>query len=57
MSYNLKRYTAINTGQGTQMVEKDLIEALKAVPTRKDILYVTDIEPPVPSSEFYEMKV
>ena len=46
----------INTGRGAQLVEKDMIEALKEVPTRFAILDVSDpVEPPVEDSPLYEM--
>lgn len=37
--------TFINTGRGEQIVEKDLVDALKAVPTRSAVLDVTYPEP------------
>lgn len=43
--------TFLNTGRGAQVVERDLIRALKEVPTRSAILDVTDPEPPLPGSE------
>lgn len=46
----------INTGRGQQVVEKDMIAALKAVPTRSAVLDVTWPEPPEKGSELYEMK-
>lgn len=52
----LPNATFINTGRGAQVVEKDLIEALKTVPTRTAILDVTEPEPPLPNSEFLEME-
>ncbi|MBO4429073.1 MAG: hydroxyacid dehydrogenase [Clostridia bacterium] len=46
----------INTGRGAQVVEKDMIAALKEVPTRAAILDVTDpVEPPAEDSELYTM--
>jgi phosphoglycerate dehydrogenase-like enzyme len=47
--------TFINTGRGAQVVEKDLIKALKEVPTRTAVLDVTYPEPPKPGSELYKM--
>lgn len=52
----LPNATFINTGRGAQVVEKDLIEALKTMPTRTAILDVTEPEPPLPNSEFLEME-
>ncbi len=52
----LPNATFINTGRGAQVVEEDLIKALKAVPTRTAILDVTDPEPPVQDSELYKME-
>lgn len=52
----LPNATFINTGRGAQVIEKDLTEALQAVPTRTAVLDVTDPEPPVPGSEFIEME-
>lgn len=46
----------INTGRGAQVVEDDLIKALKDVPTRTALLDVTFPEPPVEGSELYNMK-
>lgn len=51
----LPNATFINTGRGAQVVEADLIEALKAVPTRTAILDVTDPEPPAPGSELLRL--
>lgn len=48
----LPNATFINTGRGKQVVEADLIQALKQVPTRMAILDVTDPEPVEPDSEF-----
>ncbi len=45
--------TFINTGRGAQVKEKDLIRALKDVPTRQALLDVTFPEPPDPASELY----
>lgn len=47
--------TFINTGRGAQVVEPDLIRALKEVPTRSAILDVTDPEPPHPDSELLKL--
>ncbi|MEA4888994.1 MAG: hydroxyacid dehydrogenase [Clostridiaceae bacterium] len=52
----LPNATFINTGRGAQVVEKDLIHALKAVPTRTAILDVTDPEPPLCGSELLKME-
>jgi phosphoglycerate dehydrogenase-like enzyme len=43
--------TFLNTGRGAQVVEPDLIRALREVPTRSALLDVTDPEPPQPDSE------
>jgi phosphoglycerate dehydrogenase-like enzyme len=51
----LPNATFINTGRGRQVVEEDLIAALKAVPTRTAILDVTYPEPVRPDSEFLKM--
>ncbi|MBO4353707.1 MAG: hydroxyacid dehydrogenase [Clostridia bacterium] len=46
----------INTGRGAQVVEADLIAAMKEVPTRAAILDVTDpAEPPKEDSELYTL--
>ena len=47
--------TFINTGRGAQVVEADLIDALKAEPNRVALLDVTMPEPPKPDSLFYKM--
>lgn len=47
--------TFVNTGRGAQVVEADLIRALKEVPTRVAVLDVTAPEPPLEDSEFYAM--
>lgn len=47
--------TFINTGRGAQVVEPDLIRALKKVPTRTAVLDVTYPEPPEPDSELLEL--
>lgn len=47
--------TFINTGRGAQVVEDDLIRALKEKPTRWAILDVTMPEPPVDGHPFYSM--
>jgi phosphoglycerate dehydrogenase-like enzyme len=47
--------TFINTGRGAQVVEQDLIKALKLKPARTAILDVTYPEPPVMGHEFYSM--
>ncbi len=46
----------INTGRGAQVVEADLIKALKEVPTRAAALDVTYPEPPEEGSPLYEMR-
>lgn len=45
----------INTGRGAQVVEPDLVQALKEVPTRTALLDVTFPEPPLEGSPFYDM--
>ena len=45
----------LNTGRGQQVVEADLIAALKEKPGRAAVLDVTWPEPPVPGSELYTM--
>lgn len=52
----LPNATFINTGRGAQIVEGDLIKALKDVSTRTAVLDVTDPEPPVPDSELLKME-
>lgn len=47
--------TFINTGRGAQVVEGDLIAALKAEPERVALLDVTYPEPPKPESELYTL--
>lgn len=46
----------INTGRGAQVVEKDMIEALRAVPTRAAVLDVTYPEPPEADSPLYTLE-
>lgn len=46
----------INTGRGQQVVEDDLIAALKAEPARCAVLDVTYPEPPEKDSGLYKMK-
>ncbi len=46
----------INTGRGAQVVEEDLVRALKERPGRFAVLDVTMPEPPVDSHEFYRME-
>ena len=46
----------INTGRGQQVVEADLIAALKEKPARAAVLDVTWPEPPAPGSELYTME-
>jgi len=48
--------TFINTGRGAQVVEEDLIKALKEKPDRTAILDVTYPEPPHKDSEFYKLE-
>jgi phosphoglycerate dehydrogenase-like enzyme len=50
-----KYATFINTGRGAQVVEADLIAALKAEPTRTALLDVTYPEPPVERHPFYTL--
>ena len=47
--------TFINTGRGAQVVEADLIRAMKEKPTRTALLDVTFPEPPEEDSEFYTL--
>lgn len=54
-SLMLDNATFINTGRGAQVIEKDLIEALKAVPTRTAVLDVTWPEPVAEDSELLKM--
>lgn len=51
----LPNATFINTGRGAQVVEKDLIEALKRYPGRTALLDVTDPEPPESGSELLKL--
>lgn len=54
---SMKPYaTFINTGRGAQVVESDLISVLKARPDLTAVLDVTDPEPPLPESEFYNLE-
>ena len=46
----------INTGRGAQVVEDDMIAALKECPERVALLDVTMPEPPVAGSEMYQMR-
>lgn len=48
-----KNAAFINTGRGAQVVEDDLIAAMKAEPGRIALLDVTFPEPPKPESELY----
>ena len=48
--------TFINSGRGRQVVEKDLVKALREVKTRNAILDVTWPEPPKPFSAIRRMK-
>ncbi len=45
----------LNTGRGAQVVEGDLIAALKEKPERTAVLDVTHPEPPKEDSEFYKL--
>jgi len=47
--------TFINTGRGAQVVEADLIRALREFPGRTALLDVTDPEPPEPIHPFHSM--
>ncbi len=47
--------TFINTGRGAQVVEDDLVRALREVPTRTAVLDVTDPEPSPAGHPFYGM--
>ncbi|MBR2181138.1 MAG: D-2-hydroxyacid dehydrogenase, partial [Oscillospiraceae bacterium] len=51
-----KNATFINTGRGAQVVEADLIEALKTEPNRTAVLDVTMPEPPEENHPFYSME-
>lgn len=46
----------INTGRGAQVVEDDLVRALREEPARTAVLDVTDPEPPVEGHPFYELE-
>lgn len=46
----------INTGRGAQIIEADLIAAMKESPYRAAVLDVTFPEPPVTGSELYNLK-
>ena len=48
--------TFINTGRGAQVVEEDLIAVLRARPDLVAVLDVTDPEPPLQDSSFYELE-
>lgn len=48
--------TFVNTGRGAQVVEADLIRALKEEPNRSAVLDVTEPEPPEKDSEIYSME-
>jgi len=53
----MKDYTTfINTGRGAQIVEADMIDALKNNKTLTALLDVTDPEPPEINSELYSME-
>ena len=45
----------INTGRGAQVVEADLLRALREEPGRTALLDVTDPEPPAPGSALYTL--
>jgi phosphoglycerate dehydrogenase-like enzyme len=45
----------VNTGRGAQLVEADLVRALREEPGRAALLDVTDPEPPLPGSELYTL--
>ncbi len=47
--------TFLNTGRGAQVVEQDLIQLLKDRPDIVAVLDVTDPEPPLPDSEFFDL--
>ena len=47
--------TFINTGRGAQIIESDMIDALKNNPTIMALLDVVEPEPPNPDSELYNM--
>ncbi len=51
----LPHATFINTGRGAQVIEVDLIKALKDIPTRAAVLDVTWPEPPEKDSELYTL--
>lgn len=51
----LPHATFINTGRGAQVVEEDLIRALRDVPTRTAVLDVTSPEPVEPDSELLQL--
>ncbi len=50
-----KNATFINTGRGAQVVEEDLVRALREEPSRVALLDVTWPEPPVEGHLFYTM--
>lgn len=47
--------TFLNTGRGAQVVEADLVRALREAPSRTAVLDVTDPEPAVPGSPLYSL--
>ena len=55
--FKLMRHNAtfINTGRGAQLIESDLVRALKEVPNRTAVLDVTFPEPVQAGHPFYEM--
>lgn len=48
--------TFLNTGRGAQVVESDLVKVLKTRPDITAVLDVMTAEPPLPDSEFFELK-
>ena len=51
-----KNATFINTGRGAQVVEEDLIRAMREEPERTALLDVTVDEPPTEGSELYSLE-
>lgn len=51
-----KNSTFINTGRGAQVVEEDLIRAMREEPERTALLDVTVDEPPLADSELYKLE-
>ncbi len=61
LNYNLfslmkDNATFINTGRGAQVVEDDLVRALKEKENRTALLDVTEPEPPIQGHDFYKMQ-